>query len=232
MLIIVAIIAVAYVWYSVYCYNHIPDNTLLILDGEQNKIFDIWDKPQVTDTFNLDISHEQIAAKLLSRLYNIDLDPELLTIGENIHNEYTRLTGEKLPPGPVDEGNCLFNLRDIIGASGEIAIIHDSQVRQDIYRDINYDAAKIDAIITQQLDLPARDYLRDILKYRWGKLTQVGYSNLINDQGSYAYVRNIEIPNVQMAEIDGGKRINLLCSDPEFEALIKRWKNLPLLSTL
>jgi hypothetical protein len=91
-------------------------------------------------------------------------------------------------------------------------------------------------IMNSDLDLIAHDTLKEILQFRWDQISKLNDPNILNidGNGSYAYLRvpentslkddTIEImTGITAAVTPRGARINLLCSNYEFEELIKRW---------
>lgn len=107
-----------------------------------------------------------------------------------------------------------------------------------------------DSIISSELDLLANEYIKDVLRVRWEQISNLNDPNVLNRSGSYVYIRSPltngtsiilgktdkvgstgncltifgnESNGVIAMNTRFGARINLLCTNYEFEALMSRW---------
>lgn len=226
-LVIIAFVLVVVFWYFTRDYRSIPDDRVIDLATNENRLLDAWYAHHLQPSLALDLNDQEIAARCLDRMYHIQVDPQLLVIGEELTQTYFRLTGISLPisdqlePG-VDQ---IFDLRKIIGRPGQIAIIHSQRYRDRLGRSTNYDTGQLQSIMDLQLDSRTQTYLNEILKYRWGKISELNDPHLISgSDATYIYLRECRIPNVTTTELQGMHKLNLLCTDLEFATLIQRWQ--------
>jgi len=274
--ILIALLAILYVWYVTKYSNSIPDDKPIPLESNDDRLLIHWYNMHIKHSFDFNINDLEIAAKFLERIYNIKIDPNLLVIGTNLENQYFKITGHHLENGYSPDKDCLFDVRSIIGKSGEIAIIYNENLRNSLRKVNTFDFTELNDIINSDLDIMARDYLYEVLKFRWEQITQLNDPNVLNNHGSswfcktkprgnevipaptlsYLYLRIPSSGNEdplgfakQTHSIDGnvitvlngavsalmtpnGARINLLCSNIEFETLIKRWKQYLMIQTI
>jgi hypothetical protein len=237
--ILLAIISVIYVWYVTRYTNSIPDDKPVPLDNDDDKILVNWYKMNMKQSYDFNINDANIAAKYLHRIYNIDVNPSLLIIGTDLDDQYHSITGTRILPKSSNniqtDKDCIFDLRSTSGKNGMIAMIHDHKIRTILKRNNNsFDLTELNLIIESELDIIARDYLEEILKLRWEQIQQLDDSNVLNNEGSYLFLRVSDygingtpitvLGNITAMMTPKGARINLLCSNYEFEALINRWK--------
>jgi hypothetical protein len=225
-LFIVAFVVALAFWYYTRDYRSIPDDRILDLSTDEDRILDRWYSYHIKPSIDFDPNVGDIAARFLERIYQIQVDPKLLVIGKDLDSEYFRLTRRHLRKSGKLEPNVdqIFDLRQIIGKSIQIAIIHDRRDRDKLNKYHFDDNSNLKAIMDQELDLIARDYLNEVLKYRWEKILELNDPHLMNLEGTYVYLRKCQILNVQTKEENAVHRINLLCTDIEFETLIQRWR--------
>lgn len=217
-LIIVAILAVALMWWYSRRLHYIPDDTVIHLNTDEDKVLHPWYQSVVQDhAYNFDLRSNEVAAQFLRVLHEREVDPELLVMGEDLNLQYHRLTRQLLPR------DSIISVRDSLGIPGEIAIVQDPVVRARLRANNEYDANYLAQVLRTE-DVPgiARNYLRQVLDFRWTKLRELNLSMIENDGGSYAYVSDWTVPNVEVAVSKLGQRANLLCSDIEFSNLLKR----------
>jgi hypothetical protein len=217
-LIIVAIVAVAAMWWYSRRLHYIPDDTVIYLNSDEDKVLHPWYQSVVYDhAYDLDLHSNEVAAQFLSIVHGREVNPELLVMGEDLNLQYHRLTHQLLPHDSV------ISVRDALGIPGEIAIVEDESVRARLRAHNEYDANYLAHVLRSDgVAVIARDYLRQVLDFRWNKLRELNLSVIENDGGSYAYVRDWTVPNVAVAVSKLGQRANLLCSDVEFSNLLKR----------
>lgn len=238
---IIAIAAIFYFWYITRNRKYISDTEIIHLDTIDNRLLSDWYKRFSKSSIYFDINTGEVGSRLLKRLYDIDVDPNNIVIGENLVTSYFNIT-HKSPQFYVDKyipgSDIFFDIRSCLGLNYELAIIHNSRTKQILQR-INYniDLTDIITIMDSELDIIAKDYLHQILNYRWNKIRQLHDVNVLNDTGTFLYLRDFNVPNIDAFRSDLNAdsptfRVNLLCTDLEFDTLIKRWSsNTPLLFT-
>ena len=215
----VALIAVIYIWWVTRGLGTISDDTILLLNTTDNYLFAEWYKHHIKPSFDFNINEYEIAARLLHSLYDIEVDPNLIVIGNDIASQYHKLTRKYLP------SDSIYDIRSAIGINTEIALIYDDRLRSILRRNNNLDSFNdIPPIIETKLEIVAKKYLSQILKYRWNKIIELGDDRVINNSGTFLYMTACDIPNVETALTPIGFRLNLLCGNLEFETLISRWK--------
>jgi hypothetical protein len=257
----ITLIFIFYVWYVTRYTHSIPDNQLVPLNTDDDKILIHWYNAYINHVFDFQNTDLEIAAKYLRRIHKLEINPNLLIVGTNLEEQYTKITGDKLEPKysfeieksksdteidpRIDKVDCIFDIRSTLGKNGEIAVIHNPRIRNILYRTNNLNLSEVNSIIDNDMDLTARDHIGEVLKFRWEQIRQLNDHDIINtksQQGSYLYLR---VPNESTTEPSNqglnektitvlksvaamstprGARINLLCSNYEFESLIKRWK--------
>lgn len=224
-MIIVAMLAIAYAWYISRNFNSIPNDKILLLDTDDDHILSSWYEYNIKQMLSVNVDDNELASRVLHRIYNIEISPDLLIIGSDISLQYLRIKKSNISNKYSPDVDCIFNLRDSIGKNLEIAIIRDSKIRNIIKRVTNTgDITDLYSIVDSGLDIIARDYLKNVLKYRWEKITELNDSNVLNTEGSFLYLKDSIISNVQTATTPYGNRINLLCKNLDFDTLLKRWK--------
>lgn len=212
-----AIIAIIYIWYKTKYLNYIPDDVILEMDGTDapllSRFFESHLKPEIV----FDINEEQVASELLNKLYKEEIDAELLVVGEDVNIMYTILTGEIL------DIKDFYDVRTSIGLNMGVAVVTDPVVRKQLKQRVNVSCIpEVSELMKLELENITKDYLTQILEYRWNKLNELNHDNVINTEGSYVYLKE-ELDNVKMDE--KYKRVNLLCTDAEFETFLKRLTN-------
>jgi hypothetical protein len=225
---IIAIIAIIYIWYMTRSVNTIPDTTILALNTADNYLLESWYKRFAKPSLVFDINEYETAARLLKRLYDIDVDPNLIVIGENLSSQYYQITQMHLSSHTNQQNsleNTVYDIRSAIGVNYDIAIINNPRVRATLRRNNTVDLSETIYIMSNELDVIARDYLKQILKYRWDKINEISDPSILNAGGTFLYLRECNIPNIETISTPFGFRINLLCNDLEFETLIKRWSS-------
>lgn len=233
--IIVAILAVLYVWYVTRGLNSIDDNTNLSLDTEEEKLLKHWYKSNIQETYDFNVNDKEIAAKYLQRIHNVEVDPNLLVLGKNLNTQYYALTHSSLSYEYNPNEDCIFDLRSSLAKDVEIAIVHSSRVRQVLNKNNSSDLTELNQIMNSDLDAIAHEFITSVLKFRWDQIDTIHDPNIVNHEGSYLYYRipegnrpgtTVTILNSVNALVVSNTlaRINMLCSNYEFEALIKRWK--------
>ena len=208
-----------------YCSsNYRTDAIKVDLSGSEDKLLSDWYSEQnkdVTDLPVVESSPEILACTVLSRLYNVDVEPAVLALGNNLDVEYQKLTGRHLVAGET-----LFALRDTLGLSLDIAVVRSSKVRRALASS-TCDLTQLQSIIDNKLFEQAAPYLKKVLDHRWTKLLELEDSRIINNSGSYVYVRGDSehvLHNVIGHQSNDIVRLNLLCSEHEFDLLLKRWR--------
>lgn len=243
-LIVIAIIAILYVWYITKYQNAISDSDPLKLDTDENKLIGEWYKNNLSPTYDFTTTTYEIAAKFLKIIHKITTDPTLIVVGDDLNNQYYNLTKIHLineptkvdeyvrlnEPTKVNESNlssdCIFHIRDVFGIPGEIAIIYDEDIRKQLRsQNDNYDLLKLNNIMTMDPEGFISSYLQNVLNARWKQLLELNNPNISNNSGSYLCIDEADtnLPeNIIATRSNSSAKINLLCTNLEFEALIKR----------
>lgn len=233
--IIIAVLAVLYVWYVTRGKNSIPDDATILLDTEDDKLLHHWYDNNIQPDYDFNVDDVEIAVKYLLRVHEIEVDPSLIVVGSNLAAKYVYLVQESLPTNYSAGSDCLFDIRSHLGINGEIAIIHNPKIRANLQRDCTGDLTTIRLIMNNEMDIIARDFLRETLRLRWEQILALNDPSVVNREGSYLYVRTPEdtanlaqpviiLNKVRALKTPQGARINLLCTNLEFETLMARWK--------
>jgi len=220
---VIAVVAVLYVWYMSRGMNYIPDTTILSLHTTDNHLLANWFKRYIKPSFTFDSNEYENASNLLKRLYDIEVNPDILVIGQDLVTQYKSLSAKQLHRESMDiTFDNIYEMRSAIGVNIDIGIIHNSNLRTTLRRNNTIDFTEINSIMEKELDVIARDYLKQVLKYRWEKILQLEDNNIINANISphptgvydtFLYLRECNIPNIETTTTPIGIRINLLCDD-------------------
>ena len=239
--IVIAVLAVLYVWYVTRGLNSIADDTTLSLETEEDKLLIHWYRASIQPSYDFNVNDLEIAATYLRRVHDVEVCPSLLVVGSNLEAQYQALTRKSLSTRYTPRGDCFFDIRSNLAKDGEIAIIHDPTVRAALRRNNTVDLTEVSLIISNEMDLMARDYIQEVLKIRWGQIRSLNDPHVLNQNGSYVYLRvnkgsetiskeiAIGLPVTVLDRVTAfmtpkGARLNLLCTNYEFETLMKRWK--------
>lgn len=216
-LIIVAVVAIALMWWYSRKLHSIPDETVIYLNSDEDRVLHPWYKSVVReDEYNFDLRTNEVASEVLRVVYGLEVDPSVLVLGDDLNLQYYHITGRVLPR------KCIFYVRETLGVPVQIAIVEDEGIRRRLQSQNEYDANYLNQILRSDVAVVARDYLQQILTVRWNKLRELNLPGIQNDGGSYVYVKDWTVPNVEIASSKLGPRFNLLCSDIEFSNLLKR----------
>jgi hypothetical protein len=219
-MILVAVALVLIMWY--YSSDYYTDGIKVNLSSTEDKLVAGWyNEQKISVEMINDVSNEVLASMILSELYNVDAESDTLVFGTDLATKYHKLTGKRLVTG-----DTLFNLRDSLALSLDIAIVRNIQVRKALQAE-DCDLTQLRAIIHNRLHEQAVPYLKKVLEHRWGKLTELEDNRIINNSGSYVHVRSDteEILHNVVGHYEAGVvRLNLLCSEREFGLLLKRWR--------
>lgn len=228
--ILILLCAILYVWYYTRYANYIPNSQVLELDTEEDKVLSNWYKSSVKEEL---VDDSTVFSKYLKNIYGIEVNSSLLIIGEDLDEKYFKLTKKELSEEYQPGVDCYFDFRPVIAKTGQVAIINDIRIRQQLERSNTFDLTEIYSIISNGLEIGAYQYLKQVLDFRWEQILKLEDDNVLNREGSYlyykpsAYIKSSEkILDDQVAVkiTSKGARVNLLCSNYEFEALIDRWK--------
>lgn len=232
-MIIIVVVSILYVWYMTRYSHGISDDETLSLHTDEDKVLSSYLANYVKYSIDFNTNDSVIAAKYLQRVYKIEVDPNLIVIGTNLDEQYFVRAHSHLQITYQNNHDCIFDLRSNIGKNIEFAIIHNPKIRSALQQLNKADLNELGSIISSELDISAKEYLHDILTNRWTQILELGDPNIINNSGSYLYLKGSDQSglsvNILGDKISGlntarGIRINLLCSNYEFEALIIRWK--------
>jgi hypothetical protein len=221
------VIAIIIVWYISSNIKEKSNNTELSLNTDDDKILAQWLQENKKQTFNYSLSNEEIVSKLIKKLYDFDVDHKNIIIGHNLKQEYYNLTKNEIQTKFSEEQDCILYLRSIIGINYEICIINSSNIINELsnsQNDINL--YFLNDIIESNLEKTAYDHVRKVLNIRWGRILETKNNDILerNSDDSFLYLKsNHTIPNLISYHDESKKdRINLLCNNVEFEALIHR----------
>lgn len=217
-----------YMWFTTKKYRSMPDGEILHLETDEAKMLGAWFNDNIKETYD-ELEGPEVAARFLQRNFNEDLDPSQLVIGHDLKQLHEDLGGK---------GAARFwSIRDAIGIRGEIAEIANVRVRRELTRNAMdaHELNQLHAIMNADLDTAARPYVQHVLKHRWQKLSELNpaLSDIELDTGSYAYWKTPSLLDKPYTEHDvafhilghateRGVRLNLLCTDLEFNTLIQR----------
>lgn len=246
-------LAILYVWYVTRGLNSVADDAIIPLNTSEDKQLQNWYKSNIEPSIDLTINEFEIAAKYLQRVHKLEISPDLLVVGNNLQLQYYELTKDHdpikafLPYKYEPDKDCVFDLRSSLARPGEIAIIYDDKLRQKLRQKNNVNLDDIALIMNSGLDEIAHNYLTGMLNFRWEQINSLKDPNVVNNGGSYLYYRlpkglpeglpegsnddegvttildKVAVLNSRSDELPLG-RMNLLCNNYEFEALMVRWK--------
>lgn len=236
--VMVTILAIIYVWYVTRRMNVIADDEPLQLHTDEDRLATSWYTLNTRKSVDLEIDDISTASTFLKRVCDIEANRNLIVIGKDLQTVYKSITGQNLATKYSEGIDTIFDIRALIGRSGEIALIHDPNILTRMSRAVQknrltIDLSEVKAIMNSELDPIAREYFGKLLKSRWEKILAIPDTRRINCEGSYLYIEientttddNITIfGNVMAANTPFGARINLLCKDVEFETFLKRWR--------
>lgn len=208
---IIAVLGVFIVWHFTKHRREIPDNVYLELASKDDKILSSWYKSQRKNIYNVD--ENELASKLLSELYDIDVSPDNLLIGNKIKGKVKQL----------------YNLRFDTGKSIFVAIVNNNKKDKiQLVRNHSFDDDIKDLVSAMPLIKEVKITLNEILDKRWHQLSLLNIDQPAdNHDRSFLYLKT-SIPKVNHKN----GRINLLCSDLEFKTLLLRIKSNALIGTI
>jgi len=224
-LIIIVIVVVIAVWYISSNIREKSNNSELALNTDEDKILLQWFEENKKPSFNMDLTNQQIIAKLIKRIYDFDVDPNNIIIGNNLEQEYYNVTKKKISTKFSGNEDCILYLRSIIGINYEVLIINSSRNISKFNSSDDLDLSMINDILDSNLEKTAYDHIRKALNIRWKAIMETNNKNIIdrNSDDSFLYLKsNHNIPKLICDNTVKGDRINLLCNDVEFNALIYR----------
>jgi hypothetical protein len=234
--IIIAVLAIVYVWYVTRGRNSISDDATISLDTEDDKLLHHWYDSNIQPDYDFTTTDVEIAVKYLHRIHEIEIDPSLLVVGSNLNATYLQLTQQAFPTTYVVGSDYLFEIRSHLAVNGEIAIVQNPAIRANLQRTSTGDLTTIRLIMNNEMDLMARDFVRETLRLRWEQILALNDPSVLNRGGSYLYLRAPEdaamnqpilmLNKILALKTTQGARINLLCTNLEFETLMTRWRKL------
>lgn len=217
--VLVSLLTILYVWYVT---NKMRSVTHLHLDTDEDKILSKWFDSNIKPGYQFDLDDHKVASMYLQNIYDIKVNDRLIVTGKNLLNQHPKLSRQYSP-----KKDCIFYMRDVLGIDIEIAIIHDKYKRDSICQE-GFDYHRVYNIISCDAGIKSRDFLQNTLKNRWNAIEKLEDPTVINSFGSYLYIKSEEKElfndSVLGAITPFGTRVNLLCTDLEFDILIKRWK--------
>lgn len=217
-LLIIAFIAILFIWWYTAGRNDIPESTVIDLSTSENKILDVSSLPETIDF----TPPAEIATQYLQQQHG--LTP--------VAADRIQLTNDYL--GKEQS----FNLRDEVGLDLQIVVFEDGAHIPDMISPSMDEIAKLQKILQADLLGQATEIVHRTLDDRWRRLLELSFSSLRNDSGSYAYFEEWPLTNVKVATRDSGYsnyqpqqsvhqpgadyRLNMLCTEVEFNNTLRR----------
>lgn len=219
-------ITLFYINHIITSYNQVKLRSLyhvdkvLSLHTTENAILDLWYiKKSVTSLVTL-FDIQELASQLLLKIYNISVDKNLLVMSDNLSDKLINV-------------HQIYDLRSTIGINIEIAVVDDDDLRKKVIiktLDDDIDIGFLNGVINNDLYSLTKTYVPKILESRWQKILSGGFDGYIpNDNKSFIYIKNdidLEKLNIKSLPTKFGQRINLLCSDLDFNSLLERLVNI------
>lgn len=227
-LIIIIIVAIIVVWYISSNMKEKSNNTELDLSTDDDKILQQWLEENRKQSFNINYANELIIVRLIKKLYNFDIDVDNIIIGTNLEQEYYNITEKKITAKFSETEDCILYLRSVLGINYEICIINSSNNLFNKLQKIQnnaIDLCSINDIIECNLEKTAYDHLRKVINTRWKMILETNNKNILerNSDDSFLYLKSgHNIYKLIGHPTSKGDRINLLCNNYEFDALIHR----------
>lgn len=222
---LIAIIALVYIYLVITKYNslsRIDPREELHLENCTNELLEDWYKKNVGVGLVGNFDLQDLASKILENVYGENkINKDLLVIGNDISNEIEQR--QEKGQG-LNQGDTIFDLRSKIGVNLEIGVIKDDSLRKSLILKNSPDIVFLNGIINNNLDILAKNYISQILDFRWKKILELNIPTN-NDSGSFLYLKTNEMKNVKSLKTPRGERINLLCSDIKFKSLLERLKD-------
>lgn len=208
LLVLFILIVIGYVWYVTKYHKYHDDDVILDMSSDDNNLF----STNKIENESL-IDNRVVAADFINKLWKLKVDYTKIAVAEDMSDRYYEVSG-KLLKGVVI-------IRDIIGLPGEIAIIHNSKIRKALH-DKNFNMSTIKKMIDDDVLINLSVQFEKVLKYRWEKIENLSDIKKINKYGSYLYVKDFDFENIKAHTKKNCSRINLLCSNYEFNNFISR----------
>lgn len=226
-LIVIIIIAVIIVWYISSNITEKSNNSELALDTDEDKILEQWFRENKKQSFDINITNEQIVTKLIKKLYNFDVDIDIIIIGTYLDKEYYNITGKQISTKFSEKEDCILYLRSITGINYQVLIINSYNTLlcklSNLSKQNDINLFFLNDIIESNLEKTAYDHLRKVLNVRWERILKTNDTLQRTSDDSFLYLKsNHNIPNLITSSTEKGERVNLLCNNTEFEALIYR----------
>jgi len=215
------IFIIVYMWYTTRHLRSFPSSEILPLDTNEDKLLSKWYASIITPEIKFDLDEKEIAQKYLEQVHDLNINESLLVMGHDLESQYHKLTNKVLPEMISSDDDGYIDLRNTLAIDGQIAIIHNPKILNELRRHNTYDASLLDSILNNNLGKIAKDFLEQNLVHRWNRIKESPHLNPLNSSGSYLYLPQ-PINKVSGLPTTKGIRINLLCSDLEFHTFITR----------
>lgn len=210
---IMACVLIVIVWYISKSYRYIPDSELLDLSSEEDLLVLPWIN-------KIELTGSDMEERLLKALH---IESNNIVFGKDLKTTYQKLTGNILR-----NNRSWFDLRLLTGFPGELAIIENDRIALQMRAmNSNMDLKNLTYIVAVDPELTVTNHIKQILDSRWETIISLNDPNVLNNSGTYLYYKSdtdTVFNNVQGLTTDKGLRINLLCSNLQFNTLIARWK--------
>lgn len=225
-LVLVSVVVIFLLWWSSTWFVVGSDDSLR-LDTTDAALVDAWYKEYTGPFPGMNMDERIMAQTLLYDLRGIHMDKDYILIEDDLdklNEKHIELTGRTVSSENV------FHMRELIGLPGVICIVQDRSIRERLTKQLEhdtcYDARYANLIIEKDLHKAGNEYITAALEKRWQLLSAIYGDRLTNNHDGYAYLdKNVTPPNKTVFGDTKGKslwRINMLCSDKEFDALLKR----------
>jgi hypothetical protein len=207
LLIIIVIVIVLAAWWYGRNRNLLPENEIIDLSTSENALMKDWLQYYQKPSYDWQLSSQEVGARFLRTVLNKEVDSDKVVLDTNVSSFQALET---------------YDLRSLIGIPGQIAIL-DSPVKH------SANGFDLHEMLESDLVEPAKEFITAVLEQRW-QLLRENFPHTLIDNGlnSYAHFTEWHVPNVKLAE---DNRMNLLCTDLEFNNMLLRAKKTsPLIS--
>jgi septum formation topological specificity factor MinE len=229
-IILVLFIAILYVWWKSSKLYNLPLEQKIELHRSENRVVDY---SKLNSHLGWRVIPEDTAAwaKLIhTKIYSttLEIPNKYWVIGANLPHLYQQKYKKALKPA------LIWNLRTYTGLNVQLVLIINDKERQWLRDQAIFpeDVQRLLLLLIHENNTfdAVKNYLHQLLNERWKVLEK--YIKCDENDRSYAYVNSDQIQQWNIST-DEYSRINMLCSDLEFEQLYRRLQTFtPLLTEL